>query len=725
MSSQVAAAGALGSPDDQVTWPVRAGTVPPVAAGFSPRPETAAGLGALVPGALVMLAPDRVTGAESPGWLGTCGKTQLAVFVAESLWAARELDLLAWITATSRASVLAGFAAAAAAAGTGSAGSAESVAMRFLGWLGETSRPWLVVLDGLADAADLDGLWPSGPAGRTLVTVTGSPPASGLREAKAIGVGAFSPREALSYLMGRLTADPDQRLGAIDLVEELSCEPLALAHASAVIASSSLSCRDYLDHFLRRREVIARAPGDRPPAATATWTLCVEQAERLAPGGSTHSLLAFAALFDGHQIPSAVFSSQAARGYLAAAGGAGDPELARDGLLALARAGLLTLDPAASPPAVRMNQAIAAAVRSAMPSGMFDRAVKAAADALLEVWPAEEPPGWLGEGLRSCAASVQRAGGDRLWVGRCHPLLPRAGQSLDSARLTGPAVDYWRELVAISGRMLPPGHSDALLAGERLARACLAAGRAADAVSWFQWTLNGRTLALGADHPSAAAAKVELGHALVSAGELGNAVTVLDSAVTDSARVHGPEHPNTLLARDQLANACRAAGQPADAIRLYRQTLADRERIQGPHHPDTVITRQQLAGTYLAAGRNKDAISQYKRVLSERERSVGADHPDTITARGNLAAAYHAAGRMAAGLQLYEQTRADAIRVRGADHPDTLASTTNLAHAYYAVGRLTDAAELLRDTAARCERMLPPGDPLTQAVRESLLNIGG
>jgi hypothetical protein len=724
MGSQVAAAGPLGSQDDQVAWPVRSGTVPPLAEGFSARPETAAGLGALVPGAAVTLAPSRLAGAGAQHWLGTCGKTQLAVFLAESMWASRGVELLAWITATSRSAVLAGYAEAAVAVGTGSTGSAESVAARFLGFLTTTSRPWLVVLDGLVDAVDLDGLWPSGTAGRTLVTAAGSPPDE--LQAKAMGVGAFSPREALGYLMGRLTADPDQRLGAIDLVEELGCEPLALAHASSVIASSAASCRDYLEAFLRRRELVAGGTGDKPPAAAATWTLCVEHAERLAPGGATHSVLAFAALFDGHQIPSAVFSTAATREYLTAAGnGTGNPDQARDGLLALARAGLLTIDPAAKPPAVRMNPVIAASVRAAMPAAMFDRAAKAAADALTEAWPDEEPPGWLATGLRSCATSVQRAAGDRLWVGRCHPLLPRAGRSLDDARITGPAVDHWRELVTISGRMLPPGHSDALLAGERLARACLAAGRPAEAVSWFQWTLNGRARALGADQPTTIAAKIDLGHALVAAGELGNAVTVLDTAVADSERVQGPEHPSTFIARDRLANACRAAGQAADAIRLYRRTLADRERVQGPHHPDTIATREALAGTYLAAERNKDAISAYKRVLADRERIVGADHPDTITARGNLASAYHAAGRMAAGLQLYEQTRTDAIRVCGADHPDTLASGANLAHAYYAVGRLTDAAELLRDTAARCERVLPPGDPLTLAVRESLVNIGG
>jgi hypothetical protein len=41
------------------------------------------------------------------------------------------------------------------------------------------------------------------------------------------------------------------------------------------------------------------------------------------------------------------------------------------------------------------------------------------------------------------------------------------------------------------------------------------------------------------------------------------------------------------------------------------------------------------------------------------------------------------------------------------------------------VGRLSDGISLLRDIVARCEQVLPPGDPLTQAARESLTNIGG
>src|SRR5262249_61149545 len=89
-------------------------------------------------------------------------------------------------------------------------------------------------------------------------------------------------------------ADPDRRLGAIDLVKALGCEPLALAQASSVIASSALSCRDYREYFVRRREQLADASRE-PPAASITWTFCVEQADRLSPHGAPPSLLAPAA----------------------------------------------------------------------------------------------------------------------------------------------------------------------------------------------------------------------------------------------------------------------------------------------------------------------------------------------------------------------------------------------------------------------------------------------
>ena len=58
-----------------------------------------------------------------------------------------------------------------------------------------------------------------GPAGRVLVTCADATAVP--RGMKVLPVGPFNSREALGYLMGRLSANPGQRLGAIDLVSDM------------------------------------------------------------------------------------------------------------------------------------------------------------------------------------------------------------------------------------------------------------------------------------------------------------------------------------------------------------------------------------------------------------------------------------------------------------------------------------------------------------------------
>ncbi len=705
--------------------------MPPLAEGFTDRPDTARGIAdALVPGSAIALVPGSEFAEGQQNWLGACGKTQIAVMLAESLWRSGDIDVLIWVSATTRASVLSAYAeASAAATGIEPAGTAESVAARFVSWLGETSRPWLVVFDDLPDADDLDGLWPEGPAGRLVITSTQSAVVSSRRTTRVFPIGFFSVREALGCLTERLSVDAAQRQGAIDLIEALGREPLALAQAVAVIANSNLACRDYRGYFARRRQQIGVAAGEVPSAASVTWTLSLGQAETLLPGQSVRLMLVLVALFDGHGIPGTIFTTPSVTAYLGGtAVGFGtpiDPKPAWDALLAIERAGLISLNRADAPPTVLMNPVVQAAIRLAAPATLRDRAARAAANALLEAWPLDERQPWTAAVLRANAASLANAAKDVLWADGCHPLLLCAGRSLDRGRLAGPAVEYWRELSVQCDNKLPPSHPDALVVAAELAGAYLAAGYGSEAVAWYQRVLAERSTELAPGHPAIIAARVSLADALASAGEPAEAVSVLHRAVAESEQFLGPGHPDTLLVRDKLAAAYQAAGEGAAAIRLLTRTLADRERLQGSRDVHTITTRERLAAAYLAEGKTKDAISGYKRVLADRERMLGRDHPDTIAARASLASAYQTAGRMPFAVQLSEQTCADSERILGADHADTLARYAGLAHLYYAVGRVGDAKALLRETLARCERVLPYEDPVTQAVRQSLANIAG
>ena len=712
---------------DSVLWPVRSGQVPPIADKFSDRPESAPSLQAALQRSTAIAVTSSDPGSSrAPGWSAACGKTQLAVSYAESQWQERAIDLLVWIDASSRSSILCGYVSAAGlTTNAAQSGDIESAAASFLGWLARTDRKWLVVLDDVADAEAIAGLWPESGSGHVVITTRNPQSVSG--HAQCIELGAFSRRDAMSYLVSRLTVDPEQRRGAIDLIEELDFQPLALAQASAVIAGSWITCVEYRNSFAGRRRRIAEAIRNWPSAAGVTSTMSADQASSLLPGGAAESCLAVAAVLDGRGIPGDVFTTVAGCGFINAAGTlrSRPDQAVLSALAVLGRVGLLTVGSSGEPQTVRLNRDAAAAIRATMQGGAVQRAAAAASAALLEAWPHGDQRTLRAQMFRSNAAAVQASVGDPLWGTACPALLIRAGQSLDEAGLTGPAVSYWRDLAEASDRLLGPGHPDTLKLVELLASACFAAGRVADATTWHRRIVDERIRTLGPRDARSIGALVSFGRALAAAGDYAAAAATLDSALAECERAFGATHPDAIGIRDQLGAVYLSAGEVQQAVHMFRRTLAERERHQGPTNPDTMATRQKLAEAYLASGQVKVALNQYKRGLTDREQAQGRDHRDTLRAKGSLAAAYHQAGRMAKALQLYEETMAACERTLGATHPETLTACVSLARGYYAVGRLGDAAELLRDTITRAEAVLPANDPLIKSARETQAAIVG
>lgn len=697
-----------GVPALGVAWPVRAGAVPLPAAAFTVRTDSVPRVEALLErGAVVALVPGPESAADAAGWLRSCGKTQLAVSLADALWRSREIELLAWVPGQDRASVLSGYAEAAARLGLDDGGDAGQVAARFLGWLDSTAQPWLVVLDDVRDAADLDGLLPGGPAGRVLVTAADAGAVPGARQ---VTVPAFSLREAMAYLFDRLTTNPDQRNGAYDLAEDLGGEPAALAHAGAVMKGSDTGCRAYQGHFARHQERLRAA-------AAVTWMLSAEYAEELLPGGGTWPLLVLIGLLDCHGIPLTVLTGPAACRYLADTGSLSpDPQSA---VGALEHAGLVCAGPA-----VQVSRPLQRAARTAAAPELLERAVRAAADAVLEAWPDDEPRSVLAAQLRACAASLLRHVGDGLWDGgSCHRVLLAAGQSLTAARLSGPAVAWWREVAGRSERLLGPGHRDTLIAAGQLTDALMAAGQHASAVQCARWVLDGRDRVLGPGHPAALAARISLGRALAASGEPGQALRVLRDGAARSEQGDGDGDPEDLAVLDDYAAGFLAAGDTATAVRFCKRSLAGREQAHGPADPATLAAALRLAGACLAHGKPNDAIGQYKRVLAAREQALGPDHPDTLNARASLAAAYDTAGRIGDALREHQQACAGSERALGPDHPLTLTRRVGLALAYYAAGQIGDALAELRDSTSRASQALSPADPVTRSLRQALNGI--
>jgi tetratricopeptide (TPR) repeat protein len=709
----------------RVTWPLLSGLIPPLADSYVPRQETGLGLAtSMAPGETGVLVPGEDAAGRSLGVMGGTGKTQLAAAVAHVLWDQRALDLLVWVTPSSRDAVLTTYAQTLQDVGEPVPGDDPgAAATQFLAWLAETGRPWLVVFDDLSDPAVLDGLWPQGTGGRVLVTTRRADAAVRAIHPRMLGVGAFSPREALAYLSTKLQADPDQWIGALDLAGDLGCLPIALAQAGAQMADTGLDCRGYRAMIADRMLLLAGGQPDAYPSiVAATWSLGVEWAEQIPPAGLARPALALAAVLDPNGIPGAVLTSEAARAYLARHGGApAVTELqARTALYNLARAGLVSIDATSAARTVRVHALVQATVRQNLTAAECDEAVGAAAEALLQTWPRPCTSASFEQAMRDSTARLHEVAGKLLWMPECHPLLLRAGRSLETGHLAGPATSYWQQLLGISRQWLGPGHPQTLEFRGRLADALEAAGHPDDAVAAYEQALTEQERVLGPGHPDTLTTRTNLARAYRSAGRNHDAIRLAERGLAEAEHVMGPRHPDTLAARSEVAEAYLAAGMADQAIAAFQHTLAGREQVLGLGHPDTLAARANLAHAYRVAGRPRDAIPLYERTLADREHTQGPDHLDTLTARGNLAFAYRAAGRLKEALPLYKRTLADRTRVQGPDHPDSLTACGNLADASFLANRLKDAIPLFERTLAGRERVQGPDHPDTITARGNL-----
>jgi hypothetical protein len=440
------------------------------------------------------------------------------------------------VTTTLRAEITAAFAQAGAGLCGADPGDSDRAAANFLAWLDRPEAPrWLIVLDDLTDPGDLAGLWPPETGrGQTIITTRRRDAALDGDRRTRIDVDLFTPEEAAHYLHQRLGANPALLDGAADLADDLGRLPLALAQAAAYILDQpGLTCGDYRSLLADRTVTLAELSPDvfpdgyaRPVAAA--WSLSIESADRHDPKGLATGLLGVACLLDPAGIPAALFTTEAATGWLTATTGATDEADApspltdrhiRGALGRLHRLSLIDSDGTT----VRVHALVQRAVRDRLDAESRDGNAWAAADALMGIWPNPENNPATSAVLRSNTERLRDHAASALFTPKVHDVLFRAGLSLGESGQVSDAAGYFEQLHTDCHDHLGPGHPQTLTARNNLALALGAAGDAAGAAEAF--------------------------------------AALLD----DYLRVLGPDHPHTLTARNNLASWRERADPSADA----------------------------------------------------------------------------------------------------------------------------------------------------------------
>ncbi|GIJ68052.1 tetratricopeptide repeat protein [Virgisporangium ochraceum] len=710
-----------------VTWPCMAGVLPPLADSRQNRPadrKLADATG--TPGTVVV--------CQVIAGMGGVGKTQLAAALAHRRWAGKDVDLLVWVTATSRTSIVSAYSEAARKVTGLDDPDQESSAGRFLAWAAERhGRRWLIVLDDLADPNDLAGLWPpDAPTGRTVVTTRRRDPVM-LDGRELVDVDVFTPTESLGYLRDKLGDQPDRLDRAAELADDLGHLPLALAQAAAYIRSqrARMTCARYRDKLADQRRLLAdlapaALPDQHQETVAATWRLSIDRANSLRPVGVARPLLEVAALLDPNGIPAGLFATAALTDHVGGRlGREVDADDVDEGLQLLHQFNLVDIEDDAD--SVRVHALVQRAVREACDVDRRATVSRATADALVQTWPRIERDAGHAQALRSNTAYLRRVAGRLLWTDSDggHVALFRAGNSLGETGQVGAAIDYFADLHGTAVDHLGPDHPDILTTRNNIASWRGHAGDPAGAATAFQDLLTDQLRVLGPDHPDTLTTRSNLASWRGHAGDPVGAATAFQNLLADRLHVLGPDHPDTFTTRANLAYWRGEAGDPAGAATAFQDLLDDRLRVLGPDHPDTLTTRNNLAYWRGHAGDPAGAAAAFQDLLDDRLRVLGPDHPDTLTTRNNIASWRGHAGNPASAAEAFQDLLTDRLRVLGPDHPGTLTTRNNIASWRGHAGDPAGAAAAFQDLLTDRLRVLGPDHPDTLTTRNNIAHWHG
>ncbi|MCQ6553695.1 tetratricopeptide repeat protein [Streptomyces sp. C10-9-1] len=717
-------------------WPHQVGVIPPAARSFQHRAETdrlhaAADVGTTVTTQLL-------TG------MGGVGKTQLAADYARTAWNDTSpgggLDVLVWVTASSRSSIVTGYAQAGVELCRADPDDVEQAARTFLAWLTPKSgaKPcrWLIILDDVADPDDLKGLWPpENHRGRTLVTTRRRDAALVARGRRTIEVGLFTKAEAMTYLTASLTGHDESADELTALADDLGRLPLALAQAAAYVIDSGRTAAAYRSLLADRTATLSDTvpdvlPDDQGLALDAAWSLSLDRADALKPHGLARPLLHLASLLDPNGIPHSVLSSTPALNHLSvhrtsrpSADTPPQEVTAQDAAAALRvlhRLSLIDHTPTNPHQTVRLHQLIQRATRDALTVRQHHQSARTAADALLAAWSGVEHHSALAQTLRTNTDALVTWAEDALHRPDAHEVLFCVGRSLGEAGQVTTARNHFQHLSRTTHRHLGPHHLDTLTTRGNLAHWTGRAGDRASAVDALAALATDMVRVLGADHPDTLTTRNNLAHWQGEARDAAGAVDALAALATDMVRVLGADHPDTLTTRNNLASWRGESGDAAGAVDAFSALLADRRRVLGPDHPDTLTTRGNLAYWTGRAGDRASAVDALTALLADRRRVLGPDHPDTLTTRSNLAYWTGRAGDRASAVDALTALVTDMVRVLGADHPDTLTTRGNLAYWTGQAGDRASAVDAFSALLADRRRVLGPDHPDTLTTRGNL-----
>lgn len=729
------------------TWVV--GVLPPVARGFLMREQVGIMAAYLEAGKSVVLAG-----------MGGVGKSQIAGWYARSVGDEQQdgedqLDLVVWVDAATRSSVVSTYAQAyeevvasrvrahhASAGRTGDPAEQQKAAEKFVNWMSTTDRSWLVVLDGAPSLGEVSGLLPDVAPSRRLVVTTRSRSAAWHTDSRVlIEVDQFTPEQALAYLRGAL-GHPKRRLSDADmdlaeLASTLGHLPVGLSHAAAYLIDADLDVSTYLEDLrnraLRLVDVMPASeelPDEQRLPLAALWDISLEHADRARPQGLARPVLQLAALLDGQAgIPESLFTDDSVIHHLTEvnrcesgedSGGndAAGKVRERDVRVALRTLDRLHLTDHEQG-LIRMHPLLQWAVREHPTIQLWsDAAVVAAGDALTRAWT-EIPEGQVDEvlvrRLQSSARELQANDTNlALWNGEAHPVMFLYEMHLVERGAATTALEHFTDLLKQAEDRFGPRHLAVLMARLFVAECRGYAGAPEAAVHDLEGLLSDIRQDDSVDGQVVGSVLYSLGNWQGAAGQPTDAVATLTEALN---YIDGEKE--ILTVEHNLAVFRCESGDMQEGDRRFRELVKRKTRLLGADHPETLASRHERARWRGLSDDTEYAAKEMARVLRDRQRVLGLTHPETLKTQHEAANWRIANGDREGGiadLELVIDLRTENL---GSDAADTLLSRLMLASVRSEVWT-QESVDALALVVRDIDRALSPNHPTRKRAHQNL-----
>ncbi|MET7697068.1 FxSxx-COOH system tetratricopeptide repeat protein [Streptomyces sp. NPDC005485] len=514
--------------------------------------------------------------------LGGIGKSTLAARWASGF--ARDHAPVWWITADSRDAVDAGLAGLTAALRPALVTllPQEQLAEWALQWL-SSHTGWLLVLDNVADPADIKPLLARAASGRFLITSRRAGGWQGIAESVSLDV--LSVEDAVDLFTRKRGGADTGRDGVAEVCEELGCLPLAVAQAAAYCEQTSSTAREYLAELTAHPAHMYAATdegGDNERTIARIWHLTLD---RLADDPLAGTILLVLAWYASDGAPRSLLNAL------------GPSYAVRTALGRLKAHSMITLHE----DTVSVHRLVQAVSRTAddgrhRSAETIARARATAMDALAGALPADsrDPAAW----------PVMRA------------LLPHVEALAESAP---PETD-----TAAMARLLTRAGNHMLSVATRLAPRALDLLRRAEADC---------VRLHGTEAVETLEARTELAHAHRMNGDVAQATAMAEETLATCRRVLGDDHEVTLSALMNASKTAALTGDVERALRLTEEVLAECSRVLGEDDPRTFAARNSLVLQIVETGDLARSRAMMQELLADCERALGAEHPETLSAQ--------------------------------------------------------------------------------------------